>query len=346
MDRPKPETQTSADAAWSRADTQALAPPAQPPAAAWRPEFEPASPERWAPTPATPPEARPDAGRSEPRIARLVVLTALVSAVLASAMSFALFRLTTPTTVVADPTSGPSAAVAAVVPTIAPTPSIAPTTQAASSPPGSSTPVSGGSVVAAVAKAIPAVVTITTETGTGRRGGTGVGSGFVFDSGGWILTNAHVVDGATSISVALADGRDLPGQIVGISSTTDLAVVKVDASGLPSLAIGDSKGLAVGQAVIAIGSPLGEFPDSVTTGVVSGLNRSITIRRGEGLDGLIQTDAAINPGNSGGPLLDTAGRVIGIDTATSDGAQGVSFAIPIDAALSIMADALAGKPIP
>ena len=197
-----------------------------------------------------------------------------------------------------------------------------------------------------VAKTVPAVVTITSQSSLGFRASTGVGSGFVFDSDGWILTNAHVVEGATSITVALPDGRQLDGQVYGIASTTDLAVVKVDATGLPAISIGDSTSLALGQAVIAIGSPLGEFPDSVTTGVVSGLDRSISINRGQSLDGLIQTDAAINPGNSGGPLLDSAGRAVGIDTATSEGAQGVSFAIPIEIARPIMSAALAGTPIP
>jgi serine protease Do len=110
------------------------------------------------------------------------------------------------------------------------------------------------------------------------------------------------------------------------------------------LAIGTSKGLAPGNPVVAIGTPLGEYPDSVTTGVISGLSRSITIRGSGSLDGLIQTDAAVNPGNSGGPLLDAAGRLIGIVTATSD-AQGISFAIPIDLARPFMTAALAGHPI-
>ncbi len=361
MDQPpQPDQLPSADEARSEADTQRFAPPPQPQVVAWRPRFEPANPEQWA---ETPPARRADGGRSDPRILRVALAAALLSAILTSALSFALFRLTTPIEVVPSASSSASSAVAAAAQTAAPTatptpsPTVAPTAtisqaptpavaQTAPATPGSTTQDNGGSVVAAVAKAVPAVVTITTESGTGRRAGTGVGSGFVFDGGGWILTNAHVVEGATSMTVALADGRQLPGQVYGASSTTDLAVVKVDATGLPALAIGDSKGLALGEAVIAIGAPLGEFPDSVSTGVVSGLNRSITIRRGESLDGLIQTDAAINPGNSGGPLLDLSGRVIGIDTATSEGAQGVSFAIPIEAARSIMADALAGKPIP
>ena len=131
-----------------------------------------------------------------------------------------------------------------------------------------------------------------------------------------------------------------------MASATDLAIVKVDATGLPALGLDASKGLAIGDDVIAIGTPLGDYPGSVTTGIVSGLGRSISIRGLGTLDGLIQTDAAVNPGNSGGPLLDGAGRVVGITTATSSSAQGISFAIPIDAARPYMADALAGKPIP
>ena len=342
-----------------RAETQRFAPPPQPQGGgAWRPRFEPASPERWAD--ATDPAARSDGGRSDPRIVRVALLAALLSAILTSALTLRAVPLDhTPAAVTTDASSSPSSAVAAAAPTIAPAPTPAPVatpaptippppaaTQTASATPGSTTQDNGGPVVAAVAKAIPTVVTITIESGTGRHAGTAVGSGFVFDGGGWILTNAHVVDGATSISVALADGRQLPGQVYGVASTNDLAVVKVDATGLPALAIGDSTALALGQAVIAIGAPLGRVPRLGHHRCRLRSEPVDQIRRGESLDGLIQTDAAINPGNSGGPLLDLSGRVVGIDTATSETAQGVSFAIPIEAARSIMADALAGRPIP
>jgi serine protease Do len=233
-----------------------------------------------------------------------------------------------------------------VAPSIAPTPTALAAAAPAAIATGSTSLDTGSAIVAATAKAIPSVVTITTETALGRRSATGGGSGFLFDSRGWILTNGHVVDGASSITVALADGRQLTGQLYGIATSTDLAIVKVEATGLPALAIGDSNGLALGQPVIAIGSPLGEYPDSVTTGVVSGLDRSIAIRGSPSLQGLIQTDAAVNPGNSGGPLLDTAGHVVGVATATDVTAQGISFAIPIEVARSIMAAALAGQPIP
>jgi S1-C subfamily serine protease len=171
---------------------------------------------------------------------------------------------------------------------------------------------------------------------------TGVGSGVIFDANGWILTNHHVVEGADTLTVRLNDGRTFPAKVYGIDTLTDLAIVKVEATGLPTASLGDSSTLKPGQSVIAIGNPLGEYTNSVTTGVVSGLNRSIDISGGN-LDDLIQTDAAINPGNSGGPLLDLAGNVIGINTAEAGQAQGIGFAIPIDLAKALTRQALAGE---
>jgi len=190
----------------------------------------------------------------------------------------------------------------------------------------------------------PAVVTITSSFDQ-QGGAVGVGSGTIFSTAGWILTNRHVVDGATTVSVQLADGRTFPATVYGVASTSDLAIVKITAAGLTAATIGTSSDLLVGQTVIAIGSPLGQYTNTVTTGVVSGLDRAIDVQN-EHLTGLIQTDAAINPGNSGGPLLDAAGRVIGVNTATSADAQGISFAIPIAVAAPLMAAALAGQPIP
>ncbi len=352
MDPHEPDRQPpSPDEAWAPADRPAIAPwasqPQPPRAGAWPPPPQRADPVSWAPRPGVP----RDGARSDPRLFRAVLLTAILTATIASGSTFALFRLTTSVGVAPAASGSPSSALVAPTPAVsltptAPAPTAAAPTAATATQDGSSTPGAGSSIVAVVAKAVPAVVTITSQSSIGFRSSTGVGSGFVFDSDGWILTNAHVVEGASSITVALPDGRQLDGQVYGIASTTDLAVVKVDATGLPAISIGDSTSLALGQAVIAIGSPLGEFPDSVTTGVVSGLDRSISINRGQSLDGLIQTDAAINPGNSGGPLLDSAGRAVGIDTATSEGAQGVSFAIPIEIARPIMSAAVAGKPIP
>jgi putative serine protease PepD len=362
IDRSDEDTQPLPHEMWSRDAAPGISPgispglgsgiappPAEQPAEWWSAPPRPATPEPWSPAPG----ARRERATSDPRIVRIAVLAAILSAVITAGTSFALFRLTTPPASTPGSSTSPTAALAAVPPTAAP--SAAPTTPAPTIPvpteapvavPGSIAPDGGGSVETAVARALPDVVTITTEDNVGFRTATGSGSGFVFGADGWILTNAHVVDGATSISVAFADRRQLPGELYGVSSTTDLAVVKVDASGLPAMSIGDSTRLALGQTVIAIGSPLGEYPNSVTTGVVSGLDRTISIRRSRSLDGLIQTDAAINPGNSGGPLVDLAGSVIGIDTATSEAAQGISFAIPIEAARPIMAAALAGKPVP
>jgi S1-C subfamily serine protease len=198
-------------------------------------------------------------------------------------------------------------------------------------------------ITAVVAGAKPSVVTITV-TGTSTQGlspfrvpTTGVGSGVVLTSNGYILTNRHVVAAGTSFTVTFLDGRELPATVVKISDTTDLALIKVEATGLAAATIGDATNLRVGQTAIAIGSPLGSYTETVTKGIVSGLNRDITVNdesthRPVALHGLIQTDAAINPGNSGGPLLDISGAVIGIDTAVATSAEGLGFAIPISAA--------------
>jgi serine protease Do len=201
-----------------------------------------------------------------------------------------------------------------------------------------------------VKKVAPAVVTISSTSTSPLGGSAGVGSGFVFDTRGWILTNRHVVSAADSLSVRLNDTRVFPATVYGIDTLTDLAIVKIDATGLPVAQLGVSSGLEQGQLAIAIGNPLGTFENCVTTGVVSGLGRQITAgdagnQSAEQLNNLIQTDAAINPGNSGGPLLDSSGHVIGIDTAVSQNAQGIGFAIPIDVAKPILAQALAGKPL-
>ncbi len=197
------------------------------------------------------------------------------------------------------------------------------------------------------AKVNPAVVRITTSgsatTDLGVIPETGVGSGVIYDSAGWILTNRHVVDGSDTMQVELNDGRIFEGKVYGIDTLTDLAIVKVDATGLPTAAVGNSDALKVGQLVIAIGSPLGTYSNSVTSGIVSAKGRSITTDGNQNLNNLIQTDAAINPGNSGGPLLDAAGNVVGINTAIARDSNGIGFAIPIDIARPIMEQAVAGK---
>ncbi len=215
---------------------------------------------------------------------------------------------------------------------------------------GSSQPgtVDGSSATIDVAaKVSPAVVRITTSgsatTDLGVIPETGVGSGVIYDNAGWILTNRHVVDGSDTMQVELNDGRIFEGKVYGIDTLTDLAIVKIDATGVPTAALGDSDALKVGQLVIAIGSPLGTYSNSVTSGIVSAKGRSITTDGNQNLNNLIQTDAAINPGNSGGPLLDAVGNVVGINTAIARDSNGIGFAIPIDIARPIMEQAVAGE---
>ena len=209
----------------------------------------------------------------------------------------------------------------------------------------------GQASIVDIAKAVsPAVVTIVadgvtaTDPTTGQTGvGTATGSGVIFDANGLILTNHHVVEGNPSkLTVNLKDGRSFDATIYGIDTLTDLAIVKVNATGLPTAPIGDSSTIQVGQQAIAIGSPLGTFTDSVTSGIISAVGRSIPVESGQ-LSNLIQTDTAINPGNSGGPLLDPSGKVIGINTAVAGQAQDIGFAIPINIARPIMAQASAGQ---
>jgi S1-C subfamily serine protease len=191
-------------------------------------------------------------------------------------------------------------------------------------------------VIVTVAEALgPAVVNLRAESQPGSRRPGGSGSGFLFTPDGFLLTNHHVVRGSDRLRVRLNDGREVSGRVVGADPWTDVAVVQADASGLPHAALGSSAELRVGQLVVAIGSPFG-FDSTVTAGVVSALGRSLRSITGHLVDNVIQTDAALNPGNSGGPLLDSRGRVVGINTAIIQSAQGICFAIPIDMARRIL----------
>jgi S1-C subfamily serine protease len=163
----------------------------------------------------------------------------------------------------------------------------------------------------------------------------GTGSGFIIKSDGLVLTNAHVVNGADTVTVTLKDGRDFTGQVLGQDELTDVAVVKIKASNIPTVSIGNSEQLRPGEWAIAIGNPLG-LDNTVTAGIISATGRSSSdVGVPDKRVGFIQTDAAINPGNSGGPLLNQQGQVIGINTAIIGGAQGLGFAIPINRAQQI-----------
>ncbi len=202
----------------------------------------------------------------------------------------------------------------------------------------------------------PAIVAITTASTTYSFFGgpliqEGAGTGMIITSDGYILTNNHVApQGSQSLTVTLTDQKQYSATIVASDPADDLALLKISAAGLPTVKLGNSDNEVVGNGVIAIGNALGQFQNTVTSGIISGLNRSITASSANGLssetlNGIFQTDAAINPGNSGGPLIDVAtGLVIGINTATSAQGQNLGFAIPINRAKTFAAPYVGNLP--
>ena len=196
-------------------------------------------------------------------------------------------------------------------------------------------------VVAAIEKVSPAVVSVATlrviqESMFDAIPVRGMGSGIIFDSNGGILTNHHIVEDAERVEVLTPDGKKFHGEVLGSDAMSDVAVVRVDGENLPAVKLGDSDKLKVGQISIAIGNPYGFMlpGPAATVGVISALKRHVHVE-GRMYEDLIQTDASINPGNSGGPLVDSSGMVVGVNTANIPFAQGIGFAIPINAARRI-----------
>ncbi len=258
-------------------------------------------------TPPAPPAARPSAGSG-----RRVVLTAVVAATLV----------------------GGAAGVGAATLTGTGSSGQLPQVQARARAPGSLSEVA--------ARVLPSVVSVHVRSGSG----TGTGSGFVVDSAGHIVTNAHVVGGADEITVVDSTGRTRAADLVGVDTSNDLAVIRAG-GGLPAATLGRSADLAVGDSVLAVGSPLG-LSGTVTAGIVSAVDRPVRFGDGGPRSTAIQTDASINPGNSGGPLVDAAGRVVGVNTqiatlGRASGNIGIGFAIPVDRAADVAERLIAGS---
>jgi S1-C subfamily serine protease len=299
------------------AEAPTLAAPPPPP-----PELS-ATAERVSPPSAGPGEPKPDPAHAAPRRRRRDLLTAgiaggLVGAIVASGVYLAVDDNG------ASTTTAPSAT--AVV--VRPSDRIART----------------GDIAQILKADVPAVVAIVDDGGPDSGGAAG--TGFVISADGVIVTNNHVVDGAGKIQAVFSDGTTRRAKVLGHNASSDLAVVQVDATGLPTIELGDSDQVQVGDDVVAIGNALAlQGGLSVTRGIISGLHREVGTNSGGSLEDVIQTDAAINPGNSGGPLVDAQGRVIGINTAIADpgSAQNVGFAIPISNAKTIIEQLRQGK---
>lgn len=243
---------------------------------------------------------------------------------------------------------GTALAIAAYTPTPMPTPTPAPVETIPPSPTPQPEPVFTPAVEDIIDYVIPSVVTVVNQQKNNVipqsvlvDEGRVVGSGVIIDSRGYIATNNHVVDIPGELKVTLSDGRELPAELIAANPAEDLAIVKIDATDLPTIEWGNSNQIRLGQVVYAIGSPLGDFPNSVSFGIISGLNRALEIDKFV-IDGLIQTDAAINRGSSGGPLINLEGKVIGINTfiireSEERGiAEGIAFSIPADTAKNLL----------
>jgi S1-C subfamily serine protease len=273
------------------------------------------------PTPAAPAAARPPAATTRRGVLLGSLVGALVGALVAGGVvaAFGSGSTTTVTRVVAAPPGTLVGRPSTQIPT-------------------------GADIASIVAKAEPAIVAVTAGGGPSSANGD-AGTGFVISSDGYIATNNHVVEQG-SVQVQLHDGRLVPARVVGHDVSTDLAVLKVNASGLPAVQLGDSNAVQIGDAVVAIGNALAlEGGLSVTNGIISGLHRRVPEQNGAVLVDMLQTDAAINPGNSGGPLLDAQARVIGINTAIANPgvAQNIGFAIPISRAVPVFDDLRNGR---
>ncbi len=304
-------------------------PPPAPGATRWQAPEPPAAPVATAPvTRAGTARRRAGAGTGT------VLAVSLLSAVLASGGTFLAVS-----SLVAKPVATPAAT----------------TTPAQAASTGSTT-VQNVDLTDVISAAQKSVVTIAADGISGNDFSpfgaptSGIGSGVIITADGYILTNRHVVEGAQTLTVQVQEGKTYPAKLIEQSDSRDLALIKVDATGLSPAKIGDSTKIQVGQTAIAIGSPLGTYTETVTKGIISGLGRTITVRdeltgRPVTMDDLIQTDAAINPGNSGGPLMDASGAVVGINTAVAAQAEGLGFAIPIKDAADLIAKATSGAGI-